>query len=304
MENFSNFIRNIRDSELPSDRRPIKVAVIDDGIDLFTNDEQFTATLKGGRSFCTGPKRPPFFFSSTGHGTLMSDLVQRICPKVHLYVARLDELLGDNKVQPTAESAAKAIKWAIDQDVDIISMSWTINRDEHLIRPYIQEADRKNILMFGSASDQGLNTASKVYPAEYEQVCCIGAAKSTGRADSAAELQAKYVFPGGEWSDMKASRGGDGTPDYAWGSSFSTALASGLAALILDCTEIVGYGKHRSTIRTREGMDTIFSGMIREKGSKYIPVAQYFTADGMWDSEGKQKLKKVVKNILRPLIDL
>lgn len=109
MESFATFIRNIADAELPSDRRPIKVAVIDDGIDAVYNEEQFSATLKGGESFCTGRKRPPYFFSSTGHGTLMADLVQRVCPKVHLYVARLDELQGEleGRVHPTAESAAK-----------------------------------------------------------------------------------------------------------------------------------------------------------------------------------------------------
>jgi len=106
MEQFASFIRNIPDTELPPDRRPIKVAVIDDGIDAVYNEEQFSHSLKGGESFCTGPKRPPYFFSSTGHGTLMADLVQRVCPKVHLYVARLDELQGETRVQPTAESAA------------------------------------------------------------------------------------------------------------------------------------------------------------------------------------------------------
>ena len=107
MDTFVSFIRNIPDNALPSDRRPIKVAVIDDGIDFFYKQEKFANTFKEGQSFCTGPKRRPFFFSSTGHGTLMADLVQRICPRVHLYVARLDELKGDTTIQPTAESAAK-----------------------------------------------------------------------------------------------------------------------------------------------------------------------------------------------------
>lgn len=184
-------------------------------------------------------------------------------------------------------------------------MSWTVRaKDEHIIRSAIQEADNKNILLFGSASDQGYNAAAKVYPAEYEQVFCIGAAKSTGHTDSAAELQAKYVFPGGEWSEIKASRGAkDGALDHAWGSSFACALAAGLAALILDCTEIAGLGKlHRDSVRKRENMDAIFSSMIREKGSKYIPVTQYFTPEitsSSWDSEGKQKFRKMVKTILR-----
>ena len=189
-------------------------------------------------------------------------------------------------------------------------MSWTITSSdqeslityESLLRPYIQEADHKNILMFGAASDQGLNITSKVYPSGYEQVFCIGAAKSTGRPDSAAEFQAQYVFPGGESSSIKKAQGLDGESEHAWGSSFSTALASGLTALILDCTEIVGFGEHRDRIRTRDGVDAIFSGMISEKASKYIPVTEFFTptiANGIWDDDGKQGLKDMMKEILR-----
>lgn len=187
-------------------------------------------------------------------------------------------------------------------------MSWTVtSKYEHIIRSAIEEAAEKDILMFGAASDQGYNAATKVYPAEYDQVFCIGAAKATGRADAAAELQANYVFPGGEWSDLRAPRGGsDNTLEHAWGSSFSTALASGLAALILDCSEILSVispGKqYRGAIRKKDKLDKIFSSMIREKGSKYIPVTQFFTpeiASAVWDSEGKQKFKKAIKNIIR-----
>lgn len=110
MENFATFIRNIPDLDLPSERRPIKVAVIDDGIDSVYNMDKFATTLKKGKSFCAGPKHLPFYFSSTGHGTLMADLVQRICPRVHLYVARLDGLQTGGTVGPTAESAAKVSK--------------------------------------------------------------------------------------------------------------------------------------------------------------------------------------------------
>ncbi|KAF8462775.1 peptidase S8/S53 domain-containing protein [Kalaharituber pfeilii] len=320
MESFGVFVRNIPESSLDPDRRPIKVAVIDDGIDALYNDEQFANTLVGGESFCTGPYRKPYFFSSTGHGTLMADLVQRVCPKVKLYVARLDEIQGENKMQPTAESAARllqAIRWAIDQEVDIISMSLTVPaRYETVIRPAIVEADQKKILLFGAASDQGYNVSGKVYPAQFREVFCIGAAKATGRVDSAAEAQADYVFPGGEFSDIKTTAM-QGTPEHAWGSSFATALASGLTALILDCAEIVGYGKqYRNVLRMKENMDLVFRGMISEgftvansgqaKNQSYIPVTQFFTTDistGMWDTEGKQRFKKLVKNILRPVIE-
>lgn len=107
MDSFADFISNCPDDLPPSDCRPIKVAVIDDGIDLFYKWERFAYTFMEGQSFHNGAKRSPFYFSTTGHGTLMAELVQRICPRVHLYVARLDEVNGENNIQPTPESAAK-----------------------------------------------------------------------------------------------------------------------------------------------------------------------------------------------------
>lgn len=181
-------------------------------------------------------------------------------------------------------------------------MSWTVTGNYGNLRHNIELADHKKILMFGAASDQGYNAPSKVYPAELDQVFCIGAAEPTGKADSAAKPQADYCFPGGELSDIKA-RGGDGTPQHAWGSSFATALASGLTALILDCTEIVGHGKsYRDTLRTRDSVNAIFKNMVPERGSKYIPVATFFhreMANSFWDEEGKEKLKKQVEDIIR-----
>ena len=177
----------------------------------------------------------------------------------------------------------------------------TSNYGGHIV-PYIEKANSKGILMFGAASDQGKNATSKVYPAECDQVFCIGAANSAGKADSAAESQANYVFPGGELSDIKA-QGCDRTPEHAFGSSFAMALASGLTALILDCTQIVGYGKkYRSSIKTKDRMDAIFEGMIRDKTSKYIPVPKFFTpelAKSDWNVDGKKMLEKLVETIIR-----
>ena len=113
MENFASFIRNIPDSDPLANRTPIKVAVIDDGIDLCYHEEQFSTTMKTGQSFCTGSKPHPFFFSSTGHGTLMADLVQRICPRVHLYIARLNARETGSPTQYTPESAARVSQFSI-----------------------------------------------------------------------------------------------------------------------------------------------------------------------------------------------
>jgi len=112
MDKFVNFIANLP-VKLPL-QKAIRVAIIDDGTD-FMGPGHFNDSIKEGRSFFTKQNENhtrivPYYFSSTGHGTLMAKYVLKICPKAHLYIARLDQGYSSNgTVQPTAESAAKVI---------------------------------------------------------------------------------------------------------------------------------------------------------------------------------------------------
>ena len=104
MDKFAKFIVNIPPDVTP--RRDVKVAVIDDGIDKLQGG--FGDSISDGVSFYTPPgtfDTKPYYFSSSGHGTLMAKLIRRICPKAQLFIARLEE--GQTTGQPTAESATK-----------------------------------------------------------------------------------------------------------------------------------------------------------------------------------------------------
>lgn len=72
--------------------RPIKVAVIDDGVSV--------GELSSGKSYCGGwyaDKATPdhrsmntFYFSEKGHGTEMAKLIQRVCPFATFFIGKLD----------------------------------------------------------------------------------------------------------------------------------------------------------------------------------------------------------------------
>jgi hypothetical protein len=108
MDKFAGFITNVPPS-IDRGLREVRVALIDDGIDKLQG--RFGDSIIDGVSFYTSLERfdtKPYYFSSSGHGTLMARLIRRVCPKVHLYVARLDEGQSfDGSRQPTADSAAK-----------------------------------------------------------------------------------------------------------------------------------------------------------------------------------------------------
>lgn len=192
-------------------------------------------------------------------------------------------------------------------------MSWTIaktdnNKDDiPALENAIKEAYQKKILMFGAANDQGINDTELPYPARGQGVFRIGAATESGSADGPGENQAQYVFPGGSIgiNAMSGSRSAEGTVELACGSSFATAIAAGLTALILYCVDITGVKeKHRKQLTDFETMNSIFDSMTAtdRKQRKYIEVKKYFEsrfANFDWENDGERELILAVDKIIR-----
>ena len=116
MAKFVQFVKNIPkpSAKLRGDDFPgVRVAIIDDGTDLMEGTECHN-NIRDGRSFCTkhGHNQhqltAPYYFSATGHGTVMAQYLLRMCPIADLYIARLDiKLTPNSRFQPTIASATK-----------------------------------------------------------------------------------------------------------------------------------------------------------------------------------------------------
>ena len=120
MRKFAQFIYNTPNPEGDEPRR-IKVAVLDDGFDLIQNIHEFKDNKIVGKAFsglntsADGDDRfsTVEYFSELGHGTLMAKNIRQICPKVELYLAKLNNIAlahpqsgGSGKAYgPTEESA-------------------------------------------------------------------------------------------------------------------------------------------------------------------------------------------------------
>lgn len=136
-------------------------------------------------------------------------------------------------------------------DVDIISMSWTIEKNEERneeknekkttalgrLDHALREAAEKNILMFCAARDEGLEQPKAVpYPAasETKRIFVIGAASPSGAASTwVNESAVQFLFPGTELRESRPLLMPPELPSVD-GSSSATALASGLAGLLLN----------------------------------------------------------------------
>ncbi|CAF3645222.1 unnamed protein product [Fusarium graminearum] len=237
----------LKHPSLPDEmRKDVKVALIDDGVNFM--HKSLAENMYGGKSFDReyddgyrpGP-REPFHGSATGHGTCMAYMIRRVCPRVKMFGCRLNVLRGnvDGKASFTAKSAADAVEYAVARKFDIISISWTVqlqkdekhdnSADINRLENAISLATTNGILVFCSAPDIG--RASKETLESYYPFGCKRSSTDLFKI-SAAKADGHKVAPR-ETDNLPEE---DDTPKA--GSSVATALASGLAALIIHCVRL------------------------------------------------------------------
>ena len=129
-------------------------------------------------------------------------------------------------------------------------MSWTIRKTDenasHIedLEKIVKKAARNGILMFCAASDGGAVT-DQTFPAESQRelVFKIGAATEEGKAWKwvGEEKKIDFIFPGHEVVQERYEGALLEKCNVLTGSSVATALAAGLAALVLDCVQIAAF---------------------------------------------------------------
>lgn len=108
---MASFVKLLRDIPHEKKAPPVKVAIIDDGVDL--SPLSLDGTIATGKSFCpyahSTDLMNSYYVPSGNHGTCMAMLIRKLCPDVKFYVARLDErqVPGSGQRQITAKSAAE-----------------------------------------------------------------------------------------------------------------------------------------------------------------------------------------------------
>ncbi|CAK7209195.1 hypothetical protein SEUCBS140593_000413 [Sporothrix eucalyptigena] len=243
MKDYAQFLKSVKPDNKVS---PVKIAIIDDGIDTSLDD--FTDKIQVGESFFQLSelfgRRGSYYVPTGKHGTLMAQSICSVCPMVKLYIAQLEVLPGQNGQRSfTAESATEAILWAINQGVDIISMSWSINGRDILnkLEDALREAARQQIVMFCASIDEGPSTADTTYPGKAGSCIKIGASTGTGAKLSwVSDSNSQFLLPGEvpikkSADSSRWSQGQQQNPPYmgSFGSSVSTALAAGLAGVLI-----------------------------------------------------------------------
>ena len=199
-------------------------------------------------------------------------------------------------------------------------MSWTFIKTKHntelmdLLTGAILQAHHQNIIMLNSSRDAGMFSpiaTLQVYPYALSHlgIIRIGSALVNGHGTHARLIASEwscpfdYVLPSEpvvfDRNLQPSAALTDGTMlglSYT-GSSYATALAAGVAALLLICagTDMHGRYTDRKQWRTAQNMRTAFNMMAEQSGRERIvdPWSCYFK----WNVQSVEELSQAVARL-------
>ncbi|KAI1752133.1 hypothetical protein F4782DRAFT_530745 [Xylaria castorea] len=243
-------------------RRRIRIAVLDTGMDRRNEDfrglvDEINDTrkkqklpradrdpIKGIKSFVGDDGVDEF-----GHGTHVAGLVLQTAPDADLYIAKI----SCGKRFEDTEAVVQAIDWAIENEVDIINMSFGSEFDDSNVADALDRAcnaKRKKTILLAAASNNGRNS-KRTFPARYEGVIAIHSLDGKGNDEGGMNPSRQDYFENfgtlglgikTSWDELLPEL--ESLPNkpnttattikYKSGSSYATPIAAGIVANYLE----------------------------------------------------------------------
>lgn len=206
----------------------VKVAVLDTGVGPARD-----LTIMGGYNFVNDNAN---YFDDNGHGTMVAGIIAAsstsplgitgVAPSAEIYALKIFDKTGYG----TINQAVGAIQWAVNNGMQIISMSWTLNDVNNALANALQTAYNRGLLLVAAAGNTGDISSSIWCPAIFDSVIAVSGIKQdyTRLADSCFGQKIELTAPGETvYSTWLNNQLGSGT-----GTSMSAPFVSGAAALI------------------------------------------------------------------------
>ncbi|KAF6525681.1 hypothetical protein HZS61_011476 [Fusarium oxysporum f. sp. conglutinans] len=292
----------------------VKIAVIDTGLipshhmakkvtyrDFVAEKAAAETKNKGDHSAKVDPKdKAPQALQDTSdskHGTISVGIILRVYEDAELYVARVFE---HEDATETREPLlmADAINWAVENQVDIISISAGFKTCPLPLRNAIHTAYTSHTLIFAAASNWG-NNDLVAFPARIrDQVFCIFATDSMlgrTRYDPEPRVHADNFAILGE--DIRV----DGGTRLGQGTSAATAVMAGFAARILDFVSQKGVAdglEGVELLKTKAGMTAVFKRLVMSSGFYECIRPGKLLKDRKYDPKKRAAFREHVKETL------
>ncbi|KAF4626074.1 hypothetical protein G7Y89_g12089 [Cudoniella acicularis] len=288
---------------------PVKIAVLDTGIDQTHPDMDARSEQIKQRYNCVNDKFKTVVDDHNGHGTFTAGLLLDYAPDAELYIVKIAENKPSNP-----ELIAKAIDYAVKSNVDIISMSFgfpTCDIDGYdKLEAAIMKAYSKDILLFAAASNSGANL-DRAYPARDQNVICIHSTDANGNrsrfSPTAVSNEINLATIGeaveSAWPVHLCDEATNPTfVKYKSGTSFATPIAAGIAAFLLQYARL-HMPEKADMLKRQSKMKAVFRKIAeKSQGSKnrddYHYVALSIFSDNLFGKE-KDFINYTIDDLLK-----
>ncbi len=175
-----------------------------------------------------------------GHGTMVAGLIHLVAPTAALMPVKVFSSDGTSSIS----LIVNGIYYAVDHGAKVINMSFELKSTSPELTNAINYAYAHNVIMVASAGNEG--QALVVYPASYTQVTGVGSVNNN-------DLRSVFSNYG---SVVNVAAPGEALVTtyplnhYAlgWGTSFSTPLVSGAAALLVNMNPNINQSQAQTAI--------------------------------------------------------
>ncbi|MEK4969950.1 S8 family peptidase [Cytobacillus sp. FSL R7-0696] len=221
----------------------MKVAILDTGCDMDHPD--LKARIIGGRNFTDDDgSSPDILDDHNGHGTHVAGTIAAtanesgvigVAPEADLLIVKVLNKDGSGQY----DWIINGILYAVEQKVDIISMSLGGPEDVPELHEAIQKAVGENILVVCAAGNEGDgddNTDELAYPGSYNEVISVGAVNLNRESSpfSNSHTEIDLVAPGEEILSTFLN----GKYAKLSGTSMAAPHVAGALALIKDLSQV------------------------------------------------------------------
>lgn len=152
--------------------KAIKVAILDTGVTSLTD-----LNVEGGVSFVEGITD---YSDDNGHGTHVAGTIAALnnttgvvgtASKAKIYAVKVLDSNGSGSYGQVIQG----IDWAIENKMDIISISFGGTKLSQALHEAITEANNKGILIVAAAGNRSIGEETEIYPALFPEVISVGA---------------------------------------------------------------------------------------------------------------------------------
>lgn len=255
--------------------KDVIVAVIDTGIQQdhpFLKDniyvisgtlskQNFGVDFSGGNSSHTP-------FDQHGHGTHVAGIVKSVFPEVKILTLKYYNPAASG--QANLAATIRALKYAVDNNVDIINYSGGGPESSLEELRILKDAEKKGILIIAAAGNERSNIDEKknaYYPASYglSNIITVGAYDDMLNIIPSSNYGKKSVDIAAPGHRIRSAIPGGGAA-YMTGTSQATAFVTGVAALIKSKYPQMKYDEIKNIVLSSSNKVSNFEGKILGAG--------------------------------------